>query len=93
MTHGTPTNTWSTGKPTYDLEYADDTLLFGISTEVLEEYLRHLQVEASLYGLVFNLDKTELLVHHLHPPAPVHFADNTVVDTNTTVKYLGSQIA
>ena len=27
-THGTPTNTWSIGQPTYDLEYADDTLLF-----------------------------------------------------------------
>ena len=91
MTHGT-TNTWSVGKPTYDLEYADDTLLLGISTEVLEEYLRHLQVEASLYGLLFNLDKSELLVHHLHPPGPVHFADNTVVNTSTTVKYLGSQI-
>ena len=41
MVHGTPTNTWLVGKPTYDLEYADDTLLFGINTDVLEDYLGH----------------------------------------------------
>ena len=62
-------------------------------TKVLEEYLRHLQVEASLYGLLLNLDKTELLMHHLHPPEPIHFADNTAVNTSTMVKYLGSQIS
>ena len=40
LKHGVPTNTWSVGKPIYDLEYADDTLLFGISTQVVEEYLK-----------------------------------------------------
>ena len=42
LKHGIPTNTWSVGKPIYDLEYADDTLLFGISTQAVEEYLKHL---------------------------------------------------
>ena len=30
-THGIPTNTWSVGKPVYDLEYADDTLLIAVT--------------------------------------------------------------
>ena len=65
---------WSVGKPVYDLEYADDTLLFGISTDVVEEYLCHLQSEASLYGLLLNLEKTELLNHpkRQSPPPQIH---------------------
>ena len=61
LKHGVPTNTWSVGKPIYDLEYADDTLLFGVSTQVVEEYLKHLQVEATLYGPLLTFIKTELL--------------------------------
>ena len=30
--NGVPTNTWSRGKPVYDLEYADDTSLLGKTT-------------------------------------------------------------
>ena len=29
----------------------------------------------------------KLLVHHLHPPSPVHFADDTTVNADTTLKY------
>ena len=33
LEHGVPTNTWSVGRPTYDLEYADETLLInGLDT-------------------------------------------------------------
>ena len=42
VTSGIPTNNWSVGKPTYDLEYADDTLLFGVTTRALQEYLQPL---------------------------------------------------
>ena len=89
-THGVPTNTWSVGKPVYDLEYADDTLLFGVSTDVVEEYLCHLQSEASLYGLLLNLEKTELLNHPNRQSPPPSFIDGTQVQTNDQVKYLGS---
>ena len=82
MTHGVPTNTWSVGKPTCDLEYADDTHLFGISVEVLEEYLKHLQVEASLYGLLLNLVKAELLEHPKYTQDPPSFVDGTPVKTS-----------
>ena len=85
LTHGIPTNTWSVGKPTYDQEYADDTLLFGISIEVLGEYLKHLQVEASLYGLLLNLEKTGLLEHPKYAQEPLTFADGNQVKTSNTV--------
>ena len=67
---GVPQNTWLVGKPTYDLEYADDTLLFGISVPALESYLQALQQEAQLYGLELNLTKTELLHPSFTPPPP-----------------------
>ena len=31
LSKGTPCNTWSVGNPTFDLEYADDTLLMGVT--------------------------------------------------------------
>ena len=67
-THGIPTNTWSVGKPVYDLEYADDTLLIAVTKPQAEEFLRAIQVESSLYGLSLNFTKTELLTHPQAPP-------------------------
>ena len=93
LAHGVPTNTWSVGKPVYDLEYADDTMLFGISVEVLEEYLQTLQVEASLYGLFLNFTKTELLRHPKLLEGQVRFTQGDPVPIADTVKYLGSQVA
>ena len=77
----------------YDLEYADDTLLFGIRTDVVEEYLCHLQSEALLYGLLLNLEKTELLEHPKRHSPPPRFIDGTPVKTNDQVKYLGCLIS
>ena len=54
---GTPQNTWSVGKPIYDLEYADDTALMALSLEQLESFLHAVQVEATLYGLELNTEK------------------------------------
>ena len=31
LSRGAATNTWSVGRPTYDLEYADDTLLISLT--------------------------------------------------------------
>ena len=93
LAHGIPTNTWSVGKPVYDLEYADDTMLFGISVEVLEEYLKTLQVEASLYGLLLNFTKTELLRHPKLMDGQVKFTEGNPVPIADSVKYLGSQVS
>ena len=63
LSTGIPTNTWSVGKPVYDLEYADDTLLFGLTATAVEECLRNVQSEATLYGLYLTFTKTEYLQH------------------------------
>ena len=89
---GTPQNTWSVGKPVYDLEYADDTALMALSLEQLEAFLHAVQVEATLYGLELNKDKTELL-RHPDCNATISFANGDPVNTTTTAKYLGSHIS
>ena len=46
--NGVPMNTWSVGKPIYDLDYADDILLIPVTPPQFLEFLRTIQVEASL---------------------------------------------
>ena len=87
--HGTLQNTWSTGKPVYDLEYADDIALMAVSIPQLESFLHSVQVEATLDGLQFNTEKTELLVHPDYPAPTVVFANG---DPVPVTKYLGSKI-
>ena len=90
--HGAPQNTWSIGKPVYDLEYADDTALMAVSIPQLEAFLHAVQVEATLYGLQLDTDKTELLIHPDHPAPRLTVANGTTVPTTTEAKYLGSKI-
>ena len=92
LSMGVPTNTWSVGKPVYDLEYADDTLLLSVTPPQMEEFLRTVQVEASLYGMELNLSKTELLEGPEATP-PMYFVDGTAVSEKHKVKYLGSQVS
>ena len=40
-TTGVPTTMWSIGKPIYDSEYADDTLLLSVTPPQMEISLRH----------------------------------------------------
>ena len=90
---GVPTNTWSIGKPVYDLEYADDALLLAVSKPQIQEFLKHIEVEASLYGLQLNKEKTEILANPLDSPGVVTFTDGTSVPVKTEAKYLGSMIS
>ena len=60
---------------------------------MVEEYLCHLQSEALLYGLLLNLEKTEMLDHPRRSTPPPRFIDGTSVKTNDQVKYLGSLIS
>ena len=90
---GTPTNTWSVGKPVYDIEYADDTLLVAVTKPQAQEILKAVQVEASLYGLELNLDKTELLAHPQDPDGYVQFVDGFTVTEVQQSKYLGSSVS
>ena len=90
--HGIPQNTWSIGKPVYDLEYADDTALMAVSIPQLENFLHAVQVEATLYGLRLNTDKTELLVRKDYPAPQLSFVNGDPVPTTQEAKYLGSKI-
>ena len=83
------TNTWSVGKPTYDLEYADDTLLMSMTTTQLQAFLRELEAQAILYGMKLNHTKTEILVDARKPAPNISFSDGTPVPTTTQAKYLG----
>ena len=79
---GVPTNTWLVGTPVYDLEYADDTLWVSFTPPQMEEFLRNIQVEATLYGRSLNLNKTENkteLLQGTEHTAPVYLTDGTQV--------------
>ena len=76
---GIPTNMWSVGKPVYDLEIAGDTLLISVTPPQMEQFLKYVQVEASLYGMQLNPTKTEIL-EGLGEQNPICFVDGTVVN-------------
>ena len=90
---GTPTNTWSEGYPVYDLEYADDTLIFALTTPQLQSMLTTLETVAMEYGMRLNQVKTEMLHRPDHPTPAIFFQDGKLVPRKDTVKYLGSMIS
>ena len=87
-----PCNNWSIGKPVYDLEYADDTALMAVTLGQLQEFLHAVEVEASLYNMMLNKDKTELLVRSLTDPT-ITFANGDPVPKSQDIKYLGTMIS
>ena len=90
--HGTPTNSWSVGKPVYDLEYADDTLLISVTKPQMNDILKAIEVEATLYGMLLNKEKTVSLEYNADAPQVLYFADGSPVPITTDTKYLGSQV-
>lgn len=93
LKNGVATNTWSVGRPTYDIEYADDTLMLSLTTPQMQHFLTFLETEASHYGMSLNNTKTELLTPPFYKPQSIHFLDGTKVPQVDTVKYLGSMIS
>ena len=89
---GVPTNTWSVGRPTYDLEYADDTLLMALTHEQMQQFLSGLEKIAASYGMQLNETKTEILSPPDHT-ASLYFSTGARVPRATKVKYLGSMIS
>ena len=85
---GTPTNTWSVGKPIFDIGYADDTLLFGIATPRLESMLHALEHEAMVYGLTLNMSKSERLIQPGQEGNNIVFRSGDPFPTTTCSKYL-----
>jgi len=91
--HGAPCNTWSEGRPVYDVEYADDTLLLALTTTQMQTFLSSLETGAAEYGMSLNSTKTELLVKNTEDTSNLIFRDGMPVPTTTHIKYLGSMIA
>ena len=83
--NGTVTNTWSVMRPTFDLEYADGTLL--------KAFLNALETQPEFYGMRLNQTKTEILVNSGASILMVKFRVGTVVPNSTQIKYLGSMIS
>ena len=81
LNKGVATNTWSVGKPVYDLVYADDTLLMSMTTTKLTEMLHGLEIQAKLYGMNLNHNKTEILQDSRRPQSTIRFRDGTPVQT------------
>ena len=93
MSSGVATNTWSVGKPVYDVEYADDTLLLARTTTQLQAILHETEKQASLYGMNLNQSKTEVLVDPRRPTHKIRFLNGQEVPTTTQAKYLGNLIS
>ena len=90
---GAPCNTWSEGRPIYDVEYADDTLLLALTTMQMQLFLSAFEQGAAEYGMSLNSTKMELLVKNQETNSNLVFRDGTQVPTTTHIKYLGSMIA
>ena len=68
MAKGVPSNTWPSGKPVYDLKYADDhdTRLMALTPSQLQNLLSSIQVEGTLYNMFLNSTETEVLANLRH---------------------------
>ena len=93
LNRGTPTNTWSALYPTYDLEYADDTLLMARTIPQLQSFLSTVEYMAQEYGMNLNTTKTELLLRNPEDKPDLKFCNGEKVQTTPQLKYLGSQIS
>ena len=79
--------------PTYDLEYADDTLLMSRTTTQMQAILSALETVAAEYGMSLNKIKTELLVPAESTGHTLRFHDGSKVPTKEILKYLGSMVS
>ena len=56
---GQPTNSWSVSYPTFDLEYADDTLFMALTIPQLQKYLHSLEDIAMEYGMHLSITRKQ----------------------------------
>ena len=69
------------------MEYADDTVLMGVTTQQLQSFLHAIQEASSHYGMFLNTEKTYLLVHPDHPADNLFFLDGTPVPQREEVTH------
>lgn len=68
--------------------YADDTLLVGVSAQVLEEHMECIRCCGSQYGMSFNADKFKAL--QMNCVADLHTGQRTDIPVMASIKYLGA---
>ena len=90
---GVSCNNWSIGTPVYGVEYADDTVVMGITSSQLQEFLNLIQVEEPLYGTQLNKDKTQLLSPSNHTAIALQVTECTTVKTTQSIGYLGTEVS
>ena len=93
LQQGTATNTWSSLYPTFDLEYADDTLLLVRTIPQLQAFLTTVENIAAEYGMKLNTGKTELLIKDPEDKPTLRFVNGDKVQTTPQIKYLGSMVS
>ena len=78
---------FSANTPMWDLEYADDTIIFGKTATAVERFLGLSEDEAGKYGLKLNKKKCQYI--GMDTDHPIKFQDGTEVQKVSVAKYLG----
>ena len=96
LAQGTPNTTWSYRHSSFDVEYADDTLLFANTPQQMQAIFSAVEGEASRYGLSLNESKTVLLrlftTTPPQPPPPLTFSNGNPIPEAASAVYLGAFI-
>ena len=74
-----------------DCVYADDTLLFGVSSCHLNEYLKAITVAGARYGMELHWNKFQVLP--VQVGSEIEAADGTQLQCTTRMQYLGAHLA
>ena len=90
---GVSCNNWFIGTSVYGVEYADDTVVMGITSSQLQEFLNVMQVEEPLYGTQLNKDKTQLLIPSDYPAIALQVTECTTVKTTQSIGYFGTEVS
>ena len=73
-----------------DVVYADDTLLMGVSTLYLTEYMQAVAAAGRKYGMELHYGKFQLLGVRCNPD--IRLPDNTCIQTQQCMMYLGTMM-
>ncbi|CAE8636895.1 unnamed protein product [Polarella glacialis] len=83
-------NPFSASSPLWDLEYADDTVLFSPNPVTLQRLLHILQHHAARIGLQLNLEKCEHL--QLNTEQDIYFRDTEQGQCQCSTCFPGSPV-
>ena len=70
-----------------ELLYADDTLLLGNNTELVQQYMQRIAIEARKYGLILNNSKLEMM--QINTDGSLYDMEEKPIKEEESLKYLG----